>query len=270
MKNSKLLVFGLAALLFSCSSEDDSVTDSGTDPGTDPVVEVNSVQLSSDATFGNILTDSDGMSLYFFSKDVKGNSECVDGCVAAWPIFYSSDPTLDNDLPETDFGVITREDGEKQTTYKGWPLYYFASDSGAGDTSGDGVGNNWFIAKPDYSLMYAQIDDTFYMTNSTGRAIYTFANDTANNNSFTNEDFSNDGSWPIIGIDVSVVPSILDIDDFDTIDVFGRTQVTYKSNPLYYFGNDTERGDINGVSGVWPLASVDTPTAPIELSAAKK
>ncbi|GAA3642568.1 hypothetical protein [Flavivirga jejuensis] len=256
MKKGKLLALLLVALIFSCNTEDDT---------TDPIESVNSVKSSTNSTFGNILTDSNGMSLYFFSKDVNGNSECVNGCIAAWPVFYSEDPTLDNDLAASDFGVLTREDGEKQTTYKGWPLYYFANDSAAGDTNGDGAGDNWFIAKPDYSLMYAQADilnvSTFYMTNATGRTIYLFGNDTKDDNNFTQEDFSNNGAWPVISLDINLIPSILDINDFGTIDVFGTTQVTYKGWPLYYFGNDVERGDANGVSGVWPIVNVDTAPA---------
>ncbi|WP_298485470.1 hypothetical protein [uncultured Maribacter sp.] len=263
MKKLKVLVFGLIGLMLSCSSEDDSVTDPKDDKDLENSI---SIQLTSNATFGNIITDENGISLYYFSKDVKGDSECVDGCLAAWPLFYEENLKLGEGLETTDFGVITRADGAMQNTYKGWPLYYFASDTAAGDTKGDGVGDNWYIAKPDFSLMYAQADidgeSTFYMTNATGRTIYLFANDTKDDNNFTNEDFSNDGAWPVISIDISHIPSILDINDFGTIDVFGTTQVTYKGWPLYYFGNDVNRGDANGVSDVWPIVNVDTPNAP--------
>jgi hypothetical protein len=43
------------------------------------------------------------------------------------------------DLKASDFASITREDGKKQTTYKGMPLYYFARDAASGDTKGDGA-----------------------------------------------------------------------------------------------------------------------------------
>jgi alpha-glucoside transport system substrate-binding protein len=35
-----------------------------------------------------------------------------------------------------------------QTTYKGWPLYYFVNDQAAGDTLGQGVNNVWFVIDP--------------------------------------------------------------------------------------------------------------------------
>ncbi len=285
MKKSMFFLFGLITALYSCSSDD-----SDPQPNPDPDPQANTVQLAANATFGNILTDADGMSLYFFSRDSKGASACnSDQCKAAWPIFYTNNLTLDDGLLASDFGVITRADGEKQNTYKGWPLYYFANDAAAGDTNGDKVGNNWYIAKPDYSLMYVEAqlvgkdadgngvnfksdytpgdELTFYIVNgNTGRTLYTFKNDTKDNNNFTAADFSNDAVWPVFHVDIDKLPSILDASDFGTIDVFGRKQLTYKGWPLYYFGQDVARGDNFGINfpaaGVWPIANTDTPGAP--------
>lgn len=47
-----------------------------------------------------------------------------------------------------DYVVITREDGSKQSAYKGKPLYYWAKDTKPGDVSGDGVKGVWHTAKP--------------------------------------------------------------------------------------------------------------------------
>lgn len=62
------------------------------------------------------------------------------------------------------------------------------------------------------------------------------------------------------------IPSILSSTDFGTINVFGRTQLTYKGWPLYYFGQDTVRGDNKGVSvsspRVWPIVNINTTIAP--------
>jgi predicted lipoprotein with Yx(FWY)xxD motif len=43
---------------------------------------------------------------------------------------------------------ITRADGGTQATYNGAPLYYYAPDTKAGDTIGQGSGGVWFVAKP--------------------------------------------------------------------------------------------------------------------------
>ena len=44
--------------------------------------------------------------------------------------------------------TFARPDGSMQVAYKGAPLYYYAGDSAAGDTNGQGVGGNWFVAAP--------------------------------------------------------------------------------------------------------------------------
>lgn len=281
----KLLLLLMTILtLHSCSSDDNSPSDDGP-----PQADSNTVQLRSDATFGNILTNAEGFSLYFFSLDSKGDdSNCIDGCKANWPVFYVEDLTLDNGLDASDFGSITRSDGDKQTTYKGWPLYLFANDNAAGDVNGDGAGDIWYVAKPDYSVMMSQAqlvgrdsngvetnltnsyepgdEQTFYMTDDKGNTLYRFVNDTNSVNNFTNDDFSNNGVWPVFEEQLQNIPSILDTSDFGTIDVFGRNQLTYKGWPLYYFGQDAQRGDNFGVgfpvAGVWPILNPDTEGAP--------
>lgn len=282
MKNLKnKLVYGwvaiIALVLVSCNDNDDDY--SGT-----PITDTSSVRLANDAALGSILVDGNGNSLYFFSRDTKDNSECVDGCLDAWPVFYDANITVGTGLDANDFATITRTDGAQQTTYKGWPLYYFANDGAPGDTNGDGVGGVWFISKPDYSVMYANaqlvgndgnnyLEDytvgdgsTSYIVSFGGRTMYTFVNDTDGTNNFTAADFSNNSVWPIVEIGLDQIPSILDTADFGVINVFGRNQLTYKGWPLYYFGQDTLRGDNKGVSvpnpGIWPIANVNTIPAP--------
>jgi predicted lipoprotein with Yx(FWY)xxD motif len=282
MKNLKnTLVYGwvtiIALALVSCSDNDDDIIIET------PVADTSIVRLASNAAFGSILTDGDGNSLYFFAKDTKDNSACINGCADSWPAFYNSDISVGAGLDSNDFATITRTDGTMQTTYKGWPLYYFANDAVAGDANGDGVGGVWFIAK-NYTVMYANaqlvgndgnnyLEDytlgdgaTSYIVSFAGRTMYTFMNDSNGTNNFTAADFSNNGAWPIVEIGADEIPSVLDSADFGVIDVFGRNQLTYKGWPLYYFGQDTVRGDNKGVSvpnpGVWPIANVNTVVAP--------
>lgn len=286
MKNIGFLLLCTVFLLHSCSSDNTTEPPKMDDPQQmDPAdPEVNSVKLSENGTFGNVMTDADGKSLYFFSLDTKDTSECLDGCLSAWPVFYQETITVDSGLNVSDFATIDRTDGSKQTTYKGWPLYYYANDAAAGDTNGDKVNDVWYIAKPDYSLMYVRaqlvghdgsnyLEDytvgdgaTFYITDIDGKTLYGFINDANNTNNFTNPDFSNDAVWPIAQITLDKIPSILDAADFGNIDVFGKTQLTYKGWPLYYFGQDGDRGDNKGISfpapGVWPIVNTNTTMAP--------
>ena len=295
MKKKLILLFS-SLFLLNCSTDDGGRpttpdTDSEPDmeePVPEPEPEPNAVRLRNDGAFGSIITDVDGRALYFFSLDAKEDSNCTDGCLNTWPIFYESDLSLDDGLEANDFGSITRSDGNMQTTYKGWPLYYYASDNAEGDVNGDGVNALWFVAKPDYTVMMAQAQLvgrdrngletnltgdyepgdglTFYMTDAAGNTLYGFVNDTNGVNNFTSEDFSNNSVWPIFEEEVDQIPSILDTADFGGIDVFGRQQLTYKGWPLYYFGQDEARGDNYGVgfpsAGVWPIVNPDTERAP--------
>ena len=44
------------------------------------------VKVATDATLGKILVDGDGKTLYLYSRDEKGVSNCYDQCEARWPI----------------------------------------------------------------------------------------------------------------------------------------------------------------------------------------
>ncbi|MGM0620821.1 MAG: fasciclin domain-containing protein, partial [Bacteroidota bacterium] len=244
------------------------------------------VQLKETAEYGQILTDTYGNTLYFFSKDAEGNSMCVDGCVTNWPVFYSETPELGEGLSETDFASFERADGSMQTTYKGWPLYYFVNDTIPGETNGEGLIGKWFVAKPDYTIML--LDDqltgndgldyksdytsgeeiTQYFVDEKGNTLYTWVNDNYGINNFTDADFEKNSIWPVYEEENIVVPSVLDSADFGVINVYGKKQMTFKGWPLYYFGQDMMmRGSNKGVSvpspGVWPVAVEDLEMAPI-------
>jgi predicted lipoprotein with Yx(FWY)xxD motif len=97
---------------------------------------------------GNYLTVSKGMTLYLFKKDVQGVSACKGPCVDKWPLFYASEVTAGEGVSSSDFGVLKREDGKMQTTYKGLPLYYFFMDKEIGDVKGQGFNGVWTVAVP--------------------------------------------------------------------------------------------------------------------------
>jgi predicted lipoprotein with Yx(FWY)xxD motif len=99
---------------------------------------------------GTYLTGPDGLTLYAFKPDSANSSTCVGGCAEAWPPFTVG---LDVELVPGDGveGAVTtfaRADGTLQVAYDGAPLYYFANDTTPGDTNGQGLGGNWFVAEP--------------------------------------------------------------------------------------------------------------------------
>ena len=106
------------------------------------------VKVTKNDKVGSFLTDAKGMTLYVFKKDSPGKSACAGECVTKWPLYYREKVGISGDLKAEDFASIDREDGKKQTTYKGLPLYYFAGDKAPGDTSGQGVKDIWLVAAP--------------------------------------------------------------------------------------------------------------------------
>lgn len=108
------------------------------------------VNIATDQALGTFLVDGVGMTLYTFASDVPGNgtSACSGGCAERWPPFFAPEIWVPEGLNQTEFQGITREDGSIQTTYKGWPLYYYFEDQAPGDAKGQGLGDVWFVAKP--------------------------------------------------------------------------------------------------------------------------
>ncbi len=272
--NRLVLLTGLLMVaLFGCDQENPTIVSPDVSLKTSPL--------------GGIMTGDGGKTLYFFAPDVAGISSCSGTCAETWPIFYKETPTLGNGLKATDFATITRADGNKQTTFKGWPLYYFKNDAKAGDINGDKVGNVWMVAKPNYTVMLASrqlvgndgksytfdtkegTGNSLFLVDSVGRTLYAFAFDKNKKNNYTKADLSNDATWPIFVTSATVgeIPSLLEKSDFATITSVGKTQLTYKGWPLYYFGPDqATRGNTKGVSvprpGVWPVVNTTSPIAP--------
>ncbi|MFD0253836.1 hypothetical protein ACFVGX_23305 [Streptomyces sp. NPDC127113] len=106
-----------------------------------------------DGTYGKMLVDDKGRTLYLFEKDKKNESECNDECAKAWPPFtVKSAPTVGKGLKKDLLKTTKRDDGSEQVTYNGHPLYRFADDQKAGDTNGqdvDAFGAKWFVVDPD-------------------------------------------------------------------------------------------------------------------------
>jgi predicted lipoprotein with Yx(FWY)xxD motif len=108
------------------------------------------VDLASDEALGTFLVDGSGMTLYRFATDVPGSgvSACYDDCAERWPVFFAVEIAVPAELNVTDFNGIVRDDEATQTTYKGWPLYYYFEDKAPGDVKGQDVGGVWFVVGP--------------------------------------------------------------------------------------------------------------------------
>lgn len=107
------------------------------------------IKIQDKAGMGKYLSDTEGKTLYWFKNDSPGKSSCAGPCLEKWPLYYREKVAAPKDIKPGDFGTITRKDGKKQTTFRGYPLYYWVNDKQPGDTNGQGVNNVWFVVNPD-------------------------------------------------------------------------------------------------------------------------
>ena len=116
---------------------------------TEAMADSPTVAVGSTDEYGDVLVDSEGVSLYLFTQDEEDASTCYGDCEDAWPpLTVDGDPTAGSDVTAS-LGTTERDDGSMQVTAEGWPLYYYAADSEPGDTEGQGVGDVWFLVTPD-------------------------------------------------------------------------------------------------------------------------
>lgn len=99
---------------------------------------------------GNIVVDANGMSVYFFTNDVKdsGTSACTGACLGMWPPVLTTAAAPSAEGVSGTLGTITTPDGAKQVTLNGLPLYYYVQDKNPGDILGQGVNDVWYLANP--------------------------------------------------------------------------------------------------------------------------
>jgi predicted lipoprotein with Yx(FWY)xxD motif len=103
------------------------------------------------ARMGTTVQDENGFVLYRFDKDEDSpaKSNCEGDCAKIWPPAISNDgePKLSG-VDESLVGTVTRADGTKQLTLKGWPLYRYIGDKKAGQWKGQNVSGTWFVIQP--------------------------------------------------------------------------------------------------------------------------
>ena len=100
------------------------------------------VDVAANGTFGMVLTDAQGFTLYTFPSDHNGISSCTGSCASIWPALTvpaGTTATAGPGVPGT-VSEVLQPDGADQVTYNGSPLYTFVGDSSPGQATGDGVG----------------------------------------------------------------------------------------------------------------------------------
>jgi predicted lipoprotein with Yx(FWY)xxD motif len=129
------LIIGLiaAAALAGCGSDDDETRSPAA--AREATVSVQDV-----AGVGSVLVDAGGAVLYTAEQESDGRIRCVDDCLGFWlPLTAPANGAPQaGDGVEGELGVIERDDGARQVTYDGVPVYRFSED-GPGEATGDGL-----------------------------------------------------------------------------------------------------------------------------------
>jgi predicted lipoprotein with Yx(FWY)xxD motif len=113
-------------------------------------------------SLGTILATGSGRTLYLDSA-----GKCTGGCLAIWPPLKTSGaPKASGGAKAADLGT-TKLAGGKQVTYKGHPLYTFASDTKSGETSGEGV-SGFYVVSPSGSKITKSSHTTTSSSSSSG------------------------------------------------------------------------------------------------------
>jgi len=217
------------------------------------------VRVANSPTLGYYLADAGGMALYVFSRDTAGVSNCSGQCATNWPpvMVDAAAVAAISGIPG-EFGTTARAEGGMQLTYNGWPLYRWNRDAAAGDTTGQGVNNVWWIANVNPILSTVQGPARHdVLAGPNGRTVYLHTLDTnglsscygacAQNWPPVLVGFDGDGGWMPLGAE-GVTGTI-----GYTIRDDGTRQLMIDNFPLYYWRNDMAPGDTtgHGVRGTW-------------------
>jgi predicted lipoprotein with Yx(FWY)xxD motif len=149
------LLAALTLALAACGGSDDegSATAATAAPTTTVAQAATGTTVAvASSSLGDILVDAEGRTLYAFTRDKGGQSACSGQCADNWPAL-TGPATAGTGVQAALLSTAAQADGSSQVTYGGRPLYYFAGDAKAGDTSGQGVGGVWFAVTADGELV---------------------------------------------------------------------------------------------------------------------
>lgn len=252
--------------------------------------------MTADSPLGEIVVDSDGMTLYYFTRDTanSGVSACEGQCLIDWPPMLTDNETPVVEGVTGEVGTIEGPDGpdgQRWVTLNGMPLYYWIRDNQPGDVTGQDVGQVWYVVAPDGTMItdplpatespsptegttegtggaagegaadlaVAESEAGQIVVNGEGLSVYYYTRDTANSgvSACTGGCLQ---AWPPVTTE-SDSPSVEgvtgEIGTIDTPD--GQKQITINGMPIYLYAEDQAPGDIigQGVGDVWYLVAPD-------------
>ena len=93
---------------------------------------------------GNVLTTPDGMTVYTYDKEAKGQPSCLGECAEQWFAVLAPEGAQ----PVGELTIVEAIDGTHQWAYEGKPLYIYHEDKAPGDVGGDNeYDGSWHVVK---------------------------------------------------------------------------------------------------------------------------
>jgi predicted lipoprotein with Yx(FWY)xxD motif len=91
-----------------------------------------------------ILTDANGMTLYYLATDSPTHSTCTGGCAQVWlPLLSGDAPTSSWALPGR-LALVKTANG-LQVSYNGHLLYRYSGDAAPGQIKGNAAARRWWV-----------------------------------------------------------------------------------------------------------------------------
>jgi predicted lipoprotein with Yx(FWY)xxD motif len=144
------------ALVAGCGGSSSSSNETSTAAGSGGAMREQSgaeTVKTSSTDLGTFLVDGEGKTIYLFERDRGPKSTCNGACLQKWPaVTTEGKPHAGGEVKASLLGTSKRTDGTMQVTYASHPLYYYAGDSAAGDTNGQGIdafGAEWYVLGTD-------------------------------------------------------------------------------------------------------------------------
>jgi predicted lipoprotein with Yx(FWY)xxD motif len=134
-----LTVLAVAACSSSSSSSSSPPSTSTPAAGStaSPAASSSGTTLKTTTIDGNqVVTNSAGMTVYWFAIDTSTKSNCTGTCLQYWHV-VTGPATAGSGVTGT-LGVITGSNGTMQATYDGHPLYTYVGDTAPGQNNGNG------------------------------------------------------------------------------------------------------------------------------------
>jgi predicted lipoprotein with Yx(FWY)xxD motif len=165
LKRSLLITFGLFIAMFIAACG--SYTTGGSGPygggstntpapatggnGSSAVISTATVTVKGQSE--TVLTDAQGMTLYYFTADTATQSAVSGNLAKIWPplLFTGSGVPTSSATLAGKLSVQMDVNGN-QVEYNGHPLYAFSGDTAPGQANGEGITGMWFVTTPNLPL----------------------------------------------------------------------------------------------------------------------